>query len=938
MPVQKIPGIIKREILFSGGVDESSAANVISNEDCLEMENFRLSRDGKRTVKRLGLTQSANPEAKDIFGHTTYYDATPAFCEIIVTESAIWRKVAAAAWSNRHTLASTLTHPVRILDIHDKQIIITEDDNRFINAAGNDYKMGIDAPTTLPTVTEAPIGTLPLDDDMNYADQAAMDAVWTDGDNNANSVLSASDPNSDEGPDADSKYMRLYDTAYSQGNYAQRSKTVEGIPAKYSLELDVYFDEIGWEPWHEHLLVEVYSGATKLRLRFARAWVDFYDGDEWQIIWGSGHFPGQGYLRSDGWQNWKFIVDTTTPSASTIQLFYNDIDQGTWNWNNQDTTASQINLRLYTGGVHYSPDVYIDRIRIGGASDAGTSGELTGFYKYATTFMRSGNYGAESNPIKCLVGAATHSGSGTGLAAVCTTGGTYTGAESKDFRVRIDGTDPDTYEWSENDGETWSSTDIPVVDAEAVLLSYGVTILLRGTTNHVLGDYWTFTCTVCSVSSAMEQVTLSVIPTDSNSANTGTDRRRLYRTTAGGARYYWLATIHDNTTTTFVDNKPDSMLGDELQEDHDVLPNGRFSVWWDNRLWVSGKMFDADDVAMDTEENLVYYSRVDEPEHFDLDNRYVITRKGDTGDEISGMIAYKDNLYVFKRNSIYIIQKKSYGLYGRYLINTDIGCVAPWSLIEVNNLLMFLSYRGWEVYNGSEPYSMTFSVPLTRTLNTIDTSAVENFGNGAEPTTTGYNKIVSTHLRKRNEVWMSIPYRTGSLSPCTVVYNYARNKFYIFVFHKTPTYLGDARDSDKAIQNYMGTGDGYLFLCDVTYRDDTTNITAKIRKGWIESIRYADWRRIEVEFEIPNGKILTMNCYMNFDKDVARTDTMIGVSLHATDIELRRVIRDFSELGLRGKYFAVEFTNAENLAGDLKLNKAYIYYHLRAIKGRIEGD
>lgn len=41
-------------------------------------------------------------------------------------------------------------------------------------------------------------------------------------------------------------------------------------------------------------------------------------------------------------------------------------------------------------------------------------------------------------------------------------------------------------------------------------------------------------------------------------------KRRIYRTVAGGSTYLYLATIADNTTTTFTDNIPDSQLGQAI--------------------------------------------------------------------------------------------------------------------------------------------------------------------------------------------------------------------------------------------------------------------------------------------------------------------------------------------------------------------------------------
>jgi hypothetical protein len=146
-------------------------------------------------------------------------------------------------------------------------------------------------------------------------------------------------------------------------------------------------------------------------------------------------------------------------------------------------------------------------------------------------------------------------------------------------------------------------------------------------------------------------------------------------------------------------------------------------------------------------------------------------------------------------------------------------------------------------------------------------------------------------------------------------------------------------NSSKALVIKIGTTDGYLDLCESTYRDNTTAITATYRKPWHECGEMADVRRIDVEYEIPATMALTANIYVNFDKDIQRTDTMIGGTISAgTDIELRRPHLDFSELGQRAKYVSVELTNAENLGGNLKINEITLYVRDRAIKGEVHGD
>lgn len=919
---------VEVEIPFNGGVDESSQVTDIAPGDCLEMENYRLSKDGKRVEKRLGSASVYASFAEDVYGYTTYYNATPAFCQVAALESKIVRKVASASWATVHTFSSSIVHPQKILEIHDKQFIINEKDSRLIlkSAAGTDYRIGIPAPTTLPTIAVSDTETAPtaLSEDFNYADEAALlTGGWVDGDVSATSELSTSDPNSDQGPEADSKYLRFHDASPTASDKAKRSKTI-AVGKNYTLDYAIYFDAIGARSAGNHTQIHLYNGENHLELMFETDGLSIHNGLRYFRF-----APLDSSLNN--WVTWKFIVNNDDPDVGKVKVWRDD---GTgWKgfvavdleYRRPDTTAAQVVIEANTEASG-NPDVYLDSISCTGPKEETTSGlgdEGGGTFRYAVTFARSGNFGVESNPIKSIVGTAA------GTVAVlddCTSSGTYTGDETRTFRVQIDGTGAiDTIKWSDDKGTTWQSETQKVTTT--MYLSYGITLTFGAVTGHTSGDYWDITCSVCSADAGNENISLSAIPVDSNSTNTGTDQRKIYRSLKDGSRFYWLATINDNTTTTFVDNIPDKMLGREANEDHDPMPNGKFAEWWDNCLWVSGKKLDAAGAALEANENCVYYSLPDEPEHFDYASstpRRITIRKGDADDEITGMIAYKDILYVFKRTSIYIIMKRPDGSYGRYRISSGIGCVAPWSLIEVQNILMFLSFRGWELFNGADPYSMTFSVKLKRTLATIDAS--------------NYDMISTIQYRKTNEVLMSIPDITGGTSNKACVYNYAKNAFYVFNYHKVISCLAEARDSSEVIQNYIGTRDGFLFTAESTYRDGTTAITAKIRKGWVVSKDICDWLDVSVDYEIPDDMTLTLNSYTNFEYAAKRTDSLTGETVSGTDVELRRPLLDESEHQLRGKTFAFKLTNAENLGGAHKINKAYVTYRPRFKGHKISGD
>jgi hypothetical protein len=72
--------------------------------------------------------------------------------------------------------------------------------------------------------------------------------------------------------------------------------------------------------------------------------------------------------------------------------------------------------------------------------------------------------------------------------------------------------------------------------------------------------------TSTTITAAAQQITLSGIPV--GGPNSGVTARRIYRTTAGGAdgTQRLLATIADNTTTTFIDNIADSALGAQVPQ------------------------------------------------------------------------------------------------------------------------------------------------------------------------------------------------------------------------------------------------------------------------------------------------------------------------------------------------------------------------------------
>jgi len=86
-------------------------------------------------------------------------------------------------------------------------------------------------------------------------------------------------------------------------------------------------------------------------------------------------------------------------------------------------------------------------------------------------------------------------------------------------------------------------------------------------------------------------VDLSNIPT----GPTGVTYRKLYRAYSEviepgvrGSEFLYLATINDNSTTTFVDNTPEEELGEPIAFDHAIPPRGDLLVFHRDRLYMAG--------------------------------------------------------------------------------------------------------------------------------------------------------------------------------------------------------------------------------------------------------------------------------------------------------------------------------------------------------------
>ncbi len=179
------------------------------------------------------------------------------------------------------------------------------------------------------------------------------------------------------------------------------------------------------------------------------------------------------------------IAGTSTTNAYGLYVDYNTITTPTTGYGIYlDDVSGTTNYGIYQSG---SDDVnyFAGNVGIGATSPS------------AKLEIDTGAVATIGQIIKpySTVGSVTFSGTGLNDA---TSGGTFTGTSTINYKIEIDGTGtPDTFKWSDDGGTTWDATGVAITGS-AQTLNHGVTITFGATTGHTLGDYWTFTATAPS--------------------------------------------------------------------------------------------------------------------------------------------------------------------------------------------------------------------------------------------------------------------------------------------------------------------------------------------------------------------------------------------------------------------------------------------------------
>jgi len=308
---------------------------------------------------------------------------------------------------------------------------------------------------------------------------------------------------------------------------------------------------------------------------------------------------------------------------------------------------------------------------------------------------------------------------------------------------------------------------------------------------------------------ASRQVDLSAIPT---SANAQVDSRRIYRSLIDQSGiYYLVATIANNTATTYSDNIAQSALGDAASSLNAEPPVGMTALEeWNERLWMAG-------------ESNVYYSRALFPESWPATN--LIQVAPDDNQVIRGLLAdgKGKRLLIGKSGSIHEITGVSNANFRLDLLSQKHGVAGSHAMATAEGMVFF--------YSGENVYGMA---PGSRDPQSVSTVAIRKI---LDAVPAAYRKDVRLSVYTPLSWLIVLVSRAGDNKHTKMlVYNYKTGAWVVFTsdaFNTTavPSFVGEAQDSDFVVGLYAvidaGASIDFRFLykfTDDVYSDDGTAI------------------------------------------------------------------------------------------------------------------
>jgi hypothetical protein len=375
-------------------------------------------------------------------------------------------------------------------------------------------------------------------------------------------------------------------------------------------------------------------------------------------------------------------------------------------------------------------------------------------------------------------------------------------------------------------------------------------------------------------------------------------------------------------------------------------PTGAYIGLYKDSLFIAGDLI--------SPSRLYYSGGGDRINDFSVANGggFIDVSKND-GQKITGMIVFKNSLLVFKEDSIYQFEFTTSGLPQVTQVNPAVGCVAPRSIVAVENDIFFASRRG--VFTvGNEP-GFAFDVLRTNELSARVRSVFQSIESEY------LDNIAAVYATKANTNLVIFSYTPSGEAKNTkaLVYDRERMAWYKWTNIKANCWV-----------NFIDTNGDTRVL----YGDDTSGYTKEILVGkddfgsaitgtaTLKAVdfgegldRYKKLKDVSIVLREPTG-----NVTMNIIKDGVSTETTMNISTVSPAINWKHyvftdfqfmdsygtgavtssddiILRTKRGLNYEGKAFQLSFTNGSSGAS-FTLLQASMLAKARSIRYRASTD
>ena len=248
------------------------------------------------------------------------------------------------------------------------------------------------------------------------------------------------------------------------------------------------------------------------------------------------------------------------------------------------------------------------------------------------------------------------------------------------------------------------------------------------------------------------------------------------------------------------------------------LTSAKFVKQFNNYLFYANVVVDG--TAWKTR---IYFSNIQDPTTWQ-DSNFLEIGFND-GQEITGLRVLGDRLVIYKSRCIYNLYFTGdsdipFYLPGGGKSNSNVGCIAPFSIQEVENGHVFLAHDGLYYYDGLNSSKLSNKI-----INTL-------FGFN----TTQFDKAVSVVYRTKNRYLISFCSPSQTEADRVVVWDYYLNNFSVYVGWN-PSAMCSVFSNGFTEQPYFADYAGYTYKTDIGYNDYPLKV-----KTAINAYYYTNWR------------------------------------------------------------------------------------------------